>query len=68
MSDNFHNNFGSIWESFLSFEIDRSREALDILAMQITTLFFKQSLGTISIFFIKTKRKRNMKVSTKHGV
>ena len=28
MTTNFHNNFGSIWESFLSFEIDRSREAL----------------------------------------
>jgi hypothetical protein len=28
MTTNFHNNFGSIWESFLSFEINRSREAL----------------------------------------
>ena len=28
MSDNFYKNFGSIWERFLSFEINRSREAI----------------------------------------
>ena len=56
MSDNFHNNFGSIWESFLSFEIKRSREALKYFG-NANNYFVLQTIAWHNIYILNKKQK-----------
>ncbi len=56
MSDNFHNNFGSIWESFLNFEINRSREALKYFG-NANNYFILQTVAWHNLYILNRNQK-----------
>jgi hypothetical protein len=56
MSDNFHNNFGSIWEGFLNFEINRSREALKYFG-NANKYFVLQTVAWHNIYILHRNQK-----------
>ena len=56
MSDNFHNNFGSIWEGFLSFEINRTREALKYFG-NANNYFILQTVAWHHLYILNRNQK-----------
>ncbi len=52
MSDNFHRNFGSIWGHFLSFEINRTREALQIFG-NANNFFILQIIAWHNLYLLQ---------------
>ena len=55
MSDNFYKNFGSIWERFLSFEINRSREAIKYFG-NANNYFILQTIAWHNIYILQQKQ------------
>ena len=56
MSDNFYENFGSIWERFLSFEINRSREAMKYFG-NANNYFILQVIAWHNLYVIQRREK-----------
>ena len=56
MSDNFYKNFGSIWERFLSFEINRSREAIKYFG-NANNYFILQVIAWHNLYVIQRREK-----------